>query len=332
MTGPDALWIDDSTTVSALAPDISSGTVVVTGNFDGVHRGHQALFARARAEAEQRGLIPVALTFDPHPRFVLANAPPPLLTTTARRVELIQRLGMTHVFIRRFDRAFASLAPDVFVEQLLVLALHARVVIAGDNFRFGARRAGDDALLRELGPRLGFEAFTLEATDEKGPLSSSRVRDALNAGNLREATHVLGRPHSISAAVEKGDQRGRLLGFPTANLGGVTELVPPEGVYAVAVDRDAGDGEARALATGVMNIGVRPTIGGEPRRTLEVHLFDFSGDLYGQSLRVHFIARLREERRFDGLPALKAQIARDAEEARAATLTTHPVIAGGSYA
>lgn len=330
MNGPHALWLDDTAEPASLAPDILGGTVVVTGNFDGVHRGHQALFARARAEAEARGLVLVALTFDPHPRAVLGTAPPHLLTSTARRIELIHQLGVNHAFIRRFDRAFAAVTAEHFVERLLVEQLHARVVIAGDNFRFGARRAGDDALLRALGPRLRFEAFTLEATDERGPLSSSRVREALLSRDLAEASHVLGRPHSIAGVVERGEQRGRTIGFPTANLGGVYELVPPDGVYAIAVDRLAGD-DARALGTGVMNIGVRPTVAGEGRRTLEAHVSDFQGDLYGQTLRVHFIRRLRDERRFEGLEALKAQIARDVDEARGATRSLVPDAARGAY-
>jgi riboflavin kinase/FMN adenylyltransferase len=319
---PSPVWLDEAEPAS-LPPEIASGTVVVTGNFDGVHRGHQALFARAHDEARARGLTAVALTFDPHPRSVLGGTPPALLTSTERRVELVVSLGVRHIFIRRFDRAFAAWQPEVFVEKLLVGTLGARVVVAGDNFRFGAKRSGDDALLRALGPKLGFEAFTLEANDEKGPLSSSRVRDALSQGDVIEASRVLGRPHSIEGVVVRGDQRGRTIGFPTANLGAVTELVPPHGVYAVLVDQvDRALGHESAverLGAGVMNIGVRPTVGGDLQRTLEVHLLDWSGDLYGKTLRVHFVARLREERKFDGLPALKAQIARDAEAARQAT-------------
>ncbi len=330
MRAPRPLWLDDGTDATSLAPGIQGGTVVVTGNFDGVHRGHQALFARALAEANARGKVPVALTFDPHPRAVLGKGPPRLLTTTDRRVSLIERLGVAHVFVRRFDRTFAAMSPRRFVEDLLVSALHARVVIAGDNFRFGAERAGDDPLLRELGPALGFEAFTLEATDAKGPLSSSRVRDAVAAGDVAEAAHVLGRFHSIEGVVEHGDRRGRTLGFPTANLGQVTELVPANGVYAVTVDR-VSRGVATALATGVMNIGVRPTVGGDPRRTLEAHLFELHGDLYGETLRVHFVSRLRDEQRFDGLDALKAQIARDVDAARAATHAEKPDLERGAY-
>ena len=329
MSAPHALWLDDATRAPSLAPDVLGGTVVVTGNFDGVHRGHQALFARARALADARHLVPVALTFDPHPRAVLGTGAPALLTSTARRIQLIERLGVAHVFVRRFDHVFAAWTPERFVEELLVNELGARVVIAGDNFRFGAKRAGDDALLRGLGPTLGFEAFTLEATDEKGPLSSSRARDAVAAGDVTEAARVLGRPHSIEGIVARGDQRGRTIGFPTANLSEVTELVPANGVYAVTVDRTV-LGESCALATGVMNIGTRPTLGGVSR-TLEAHLFDFEGDLYGSSLRVHFIARLRDEQKFDGLPALQAQIARDAATARAATQALRAEAVGGSY-
>ena len=326
-----ALWLDDDTHASTALPGVLGGTVVVTGNFDGVHKGHQALFARARTEALARKLVPVALTFDPHPRLVLGTGAPSLLTSTARRVELIEKLGVPHVFIRRFDRAFSAWTPERFVTELLVGDLHAKVVIAGENFRFGAKRAGDDALLRRMGPELGFDAFTLEATDAKGPLSSSRARDAVTAGDVTQAAHILGRPHSIEGVVVTGDRRGRTLGFPTANLGEVTEVVPLGGVYAVAVDR--ADGEtSRAVATGIMNIGVRPTVSAGLQRTLEVHLLEFTGDLYGARLRVHFIARLREERKFDGIPALQEQLARDAADGRAATRDVRPDTASGTFA
>jgi riboflavin kinase / FMN adenylyltransferase len=293
------------------------GAVVAIGNFDGVHRGHQALFARARTEARARHLVPVALTFDPHPRVVLGGEAPPLLTSTAHKVALVAQHGVAHVFIRRFDKAFSEWTPEHFVESLLVGELHAKVVIAGENFRFGKKRAGDAALLRALGPKLGFEAFTLEETDARGPLSSSRARDAVLAGDLDEARDVLGREHVLVGVVEKGDQRGRTLGFPTANLGGVAELVPKNGVYAALVDSPSGSPIAQP-APAVMNIGMRPTIAGDGRRMLEVHLLDYDGDLYGKALRVRFVARLRDEQKFDGLSALKAQIARDVEAARVA--------------
>lgn len=323
-------WLDDSVPDASLPDVIGPGTVVVTGNFDGIHRGHQALFSRAVEEARARGLAAIGLTFDPHPRSVLGTSPPPRLTCTPRRIELIERLGVALVVLRRFDLAFAAWTAEMFVERLLVRSLHARVVVAGNNFRFGAGRAGDDALLTRLGERLGFDAFALEARDERGPLSSSRVRDAVLAGDVVEAERILGRPHSVAGVVEKGFQRGRTMGFPTANLGGVTELLPPDGVYAVAVDR-AGDGARSALSTGVMNIGVRPTLGGGARRTIEAHLFDFSGDLYGQTLRVHFIGRLRGEQRFADLGELAAQISRDAAQARSMTAGVEPLAGLGVY-
>lgn len=310
VSSPAPIWLDDATSARRRVPELSQGTVVVTGNFDGVHRGHQALFVRALHEARDKDLIPVALTFDPHPRIVLGKGEPAMLTSTERRIELIRELGVAHVFVRRFDLAFAAWPAERFVEELLVGDLSARVVVAGDNFHFGARRAGDDALLQRMGPLLGFAAFTLEATDEKGPLSSSRVRDAIALGDLAEAAHVLGRPHSIAGTVVHGDHRGRTIGFPTANLDEVFEMVPPNGVYAVMVD---------GIGPGVMNIGVRPTVHTEARRTLEVHVFDFTGDLYGKTLRVQLIDKLRDERKFDGLPALQAQIAADVTRARAAT-------------
>ncbi len=332
MTGSPPIWLDDASTPEAIPAEVKAGAVVVTGNFDGVHRGHQALFARAKAEGAQRGLTVVALTFDPHPRAVLSGDAPALLTSTARRIELIERLGIDRVFVRRFDRAFASWSPERFVDELLVGQLSARVVIAGDNFRFGQKRAGNDELLRQLGPKLGFKAFTLEATDEKGPLSSSRARAAVNAGDVREAAGVLGRPHSIEAVVEHGDERGRTIGFPTANLGASLEIVPPNGVYAVAVDRGAVGTPRSALALGVMNIGVRPTFGGGPRRTFEVHLLDWTGDLYGATLRVHFVDRLRDERKFDGIAALKDQLGRDVDAARRAAQAMRPDPVRGTYA
>jgi len=331
VTAANALWLDDTTEAAELAPDVRGGTVVVTGNFDGVHRGHQALFARAVAEAEARRLVPVALTFDPHPRVVLGTGAPALLTSTARRVQLVERLGVTHVFVRRFDHALAAWPPERFVRQLLVDDLHARVVVAGDNFRFGAKRSGDDALLRALGPSLGFEAFTLEATDARGPLSSSRVREAISAGDVEEGRRVLGRPHSIVGVVEAGDRLGRTLGFPTANLGQVLELPPANGVYAVAVEEVDGE-DARSLATGMMNIGVRPTVSAGLQKALEVHLFDFDGDLYGRSLRVHFFARIRAEVRFESVDALKAELARDELAARALLRDLGGDAAKGAYA
>ncbi|MBX3258200.1 MAG: bifunctional riboflavin kinase/FAD synthetase [Labilithrix sp.] len=289
-------------------------SAVIIGNLDGVHRGHQAVLRQARALADARGLCTVVLTFDPHPSQVLRGFTPPRLATLERRVELLRRHGADDVVVEPFTLDFAALTPSRFAKELLVERLGARAVVVGENFRFGAKRAGDLEALRGFGRELGFEVAAAEvAGDERGPFSSTRVRDAIAGGDLDEATRLLGRRHSISGVVEGGDRRGRTIGFPTANLGGVPEVLPPRGVYAVFADD----------RPGVMNLGVRPTVDGANLR-VEVHLFDFDGDLYGQSMRVHLVSRIRDEKKFSGLDELRAQIALDAEAARRSLATAPP--------
>jgi len=281
---------------------------IIIGNLDGVHRGHQAVLKQARAIADAKNLSTLVLTFDPHPNDVLRGWTPPRLATLERRVELLRRHGADQVVVEPFTSELAGFSPDRFAKELLAERLDARTVVVGENFRFGARRAGDLDALRRFGEKLGFDLEVAEVIgDDRGPYSSSRVRDAVLRGDLDEATHLLGRRHSLSGFVEQGDQRGRTIGFPTANIGGVTEVLPPHGVYAVF----AGE------RPGVMNLGVRPTVDGKTLR-LEVHLFDFDGDLYGAPMRVHLVKRIREEKKFAGLDELKAQIALDAEVARRA--------------
>ena len=313
--------------------------VLVVGNFDGLHRGHQAVLTEAVGQARATGVSACVLTFSPHPASVVGAGAPPLLTTMDRRVELMGELGVERVYVRRFDAAFASWSPDRFARELVVGALNAGTVVVGENFRFGAKRAGDLALLRALGAELGFQARVhAVAKDEHGPFSSTRAREAIAAGNLDEVRRVLGRPHALTGLVVHGDERGRTIGFPTANLQHVPELLPPNGVYAVKVDRDgtspatpergrsvgdATDGAFHPVAEGVTNVGVRPTVGGQSgqarmqARTVETYLLDFSGDLYGAHLRLHLVARLRDEQKFASLDALKIQIAQDVAEARA---------------
>jgi riboflavin kinase / FMN adenylyltransferase len=326
--------------------------VIAIGNFDGVHRGHQAVLASVAGDARGRGLEPAVLTFSPHPRAVLGRPVPPLLTSLPRKAELIRRVDPAIVLIvQRFDLAFAGQSPESFA-RALTESFHPRVVVVGHNFRFGKDRAGDFDELTRLGVGLGFETRSTELVgDEGGAWSSSLVRAALARGDLDEAARMLGRPHMISGSVVQGDRRGRTIGFPTCNLAGVDEALPPFGVYAVLVDREkeraaaslpppAGAGQhvepfpaAAALATGVANIGVRPTVKeGETRPSVEVHLFDTDADLYGARLRVHLVARLRAEQRFDGLDALKAQIARDAAAARERLAGLGPdAAAGGAW-
>ncbi len=282
-------------------------TTVVIGNFDGVHRGHQSVIAQARGEAH--GDEVVILTFDPHPAEVLGRKRPPRLTTLPRRLELLKRHGADRVVVEPFTPALAALLPAQFAEDLLVNRLSAKTVVVGENFRFGKDRSGDLTTLQFLGKALGFRTIAaVVAGDGRGPFSSTRARDAVARGDLAAAEEVLGRHHEISGVVEKGDQIGRTIGFPTANLGGVAELLPPHGIYAVMVDDKKG----------ALYIGNRPTIAGEPKLRVEVNLLDFEGDLYGSSLRVRLVKYLRGDRQLDGLDALKAQIAADVAAAREA--------------
>jgi riboflavin kinase/FMN adenylyltransferase len=314
----------DAALADAQAPEEArrQGTVIVVGNFDGVHRGHQAVLAAAVAEARQGGHVPAVLTFSPHPTEVLGKGSPALLTTMDRRRELMAEVGVACVFVRRFDLAFAAWSPERFAKALLAETLAARVVVVGENFRFGAKRAGDLATLQALGATYGFSAHAPRMVgDEQGNYSSTRVREAVARGALREATEILGRPHELHGVVVHGDKRGRQLGFPTANLDEVEEMLPPHGVYAVRVFTAEAD-KVEPLGPAVMNIGVRPTVAGQLRPTREVHVLTddpnrFGDGLYGKRLRVCLVERLREERRFDGLEALKAQIAADAQAARA---------------
>ncbi|APR86038.1 Riboflavin kinase [Minicystis rosea] len=310
--------------------------VVAIGNFDGVHLGHQAVLRDVAEDAARRGSEPAVLTFAPHPLAVLGRPVPPALTSLGRKLELVRRTAPAIVpFVQRFDLAFAAQDPESFVVETLVKKLAADVVVVGKNFRFGQHRRGDFAELTRLGKAHGFATRSHELVgDEGGAWSSTRIREAIARGELGEATRMLGRPHMIAGLVVEGDRRGRTIGFPTCNLAGVGEALPPFGVYAVLVDREppvdtvpaelpellaaSASSGATALAKGVANIGVRPTVkDGETKPSVEVHLFDTNADLYGARLRVHLVSRLRPEQRFAGLDALKAQIARDAEAARA---------------
>ncbi len=313
---PGLVVIDDATPAATI---VTGPCALVVGNFDGVHRGHQAVLEQVVSDARAEGLASCVLTFDPHPAAVVGHGAPPLLTSMNRRAELVGALGVDQIYVRKFDAQFAAWPPERFVCELVSGALRARVVVVGDNFRFGAKRAGDLALLRRLGAELGFEARVHPvASDARGQFSSTRARDAIAAGDLEEAQRVLGRPHELSGVVVHGDKRGRLLGFPTANLDGVKEMLPPHGIYAVTVDEVDAQGRTLVLADGVTSIGVRPTLAdADGRRTIETYLFDFGADLYGRRLRLHLVSRLRDEVAFASLEELTAQIGRDVTEARA---------------
>lgn len=291
----------------------SPGPVVTIGNFDGVHLGHQALVSAARQRAVATGGPSLALTFSPLPREVLAPArSAPRLQTTPARVAALRRHGIDQVVVERFDEALAARDPEWFADVVLRQRLGARAVIVGWNFRFGKDRRGDADLLRSL---LDAPVESVDAVHHgQKPVSSSRIRTAIGAGEVRAAAALLGRPYALHGTVVHGHQRGRELGFPTANIAPET-AVPANGVYAVTLR--VGDEERAAVA----NLGVRPTFDAGPR-SVEVHVLDFDADLYDQRVRVSFIERIRGERKFQGRDALMDQIARDVEATRAALGTS----------
>ncbi|MBW7900542.1 MAG: bifunctional riboflavin kinase/FAD synthetase [Rhodocyclaceae bacterium] len=287
-----------------------SATVLTIGNFDGVHLGHRALLARLCAVAGEAGLPPAVLTFEPHPReFFAPESAPTRLSTLREKLELIAEDGVELAFVCRFDKAFASLTADQFVEDVLVKALRVRHLIIGDDFRFGARRAGDFALLQRAGESFGFRVEAMQSVLAGGVrVSSSAVRDALWRGDIEHAAELLGRPYVIDGRVVHGEKVGRQLGYATANIRMKHDRPPLLGVFAVEVT-----GLGGKPLPGVANLGYRPTANAVPRPILEVHLLDFAADIYGAHLTVRFLHKIRDEMKFSGFDELKAQIARDVD-------------------
>jgi riboflavin kinase/FMN adenylyltransferase len=291
-------------------PEFSEGAVTV-GNFDGVHRGHQALVSATRKQALAVGGPAIVTTFDPPPHQVLfPGSERPPLTTLPERAELLCALGADHVVVLRASPALLALSPEAFFEDVLARQLGAKAVVEGFNFRFGRGRVGTNDTLRELCRAAGiaFEEvpqFTLNGES----VSSSRVRAALLRGDVARATELLARHYSIHGTVVTGAKRGRTIGFPTANLENVLTVLPENGVYAVRASLDGRNYLAAA------NIGPNPTFG-ENAQKIEVHLLDFSGDIYGKPLSVEFVARLRETRPFTGVEELVAQLRQDIEHVR----------------
>ena len=284
------------------------------GNFDGVHRGHQALLSASREAAGEHGSI-AALFFDPHPAAFFGRGPNALLTSSERRAALLKAYGVDRVSVRAFDAAFAAQSPQEFVRDVVVAEHHPDVVVVGPDFRFGQKAAGTTHTLRELGEEHGFSVQVLSAVNHEGSVvSSTRIRAALSGGAIEEANRLLGRAHDLDGVVVKGDQRGRTIGFPTANLQTESVLAPGDGVYSVVVRTPSG------IHRGMANLGTRPTF--EAGRSMEVHLFDFAEDIYDQIVRVAFVARVRDERRFDGIDSLIDQLRRDEITARE-QLETH---------
>ncbi|MCS7267798.1 MAG: bifunctional riboflavin kinase/FAD synthetase [Geminicoccaceae bacterium] len=300
----------------AVLPAAARGAAVAIGNFDGVHLGHRAVLGAAQRLARERACRFGVVTFEPHPREVLDPAGAPArLTPFRRKAELLRALGVELLVALPFDRALARLEPETFVRELLVERIGAAAIATGVDFRFGRERRGDVALLAELARRSGFALEAVAPVDVDGErCSSSAIRAHLAAGRVERAARLLGRPYDVEGRVRPGDRRGRELGFPTANIDPPPgQQLPADGVYAVEA-RLEGE-SAQASHPAVANLGWRPTFAGR-RRLLEVHLLDGCYDLYGRRLRVAFLARLREERRFADRAELVAQIARDCEAAR----------------
>jgi riboflavin kinase / FMN adenylyltransferase len=287
----------------------ASGRCALTiGNFDGVHRGHRALVDRVMAKARELDLTSCVLTFEPHPReFFAGDGAPARLTRLRDKLELMNAAGVERVHVARFDARFAALSAQRFVEEVLVHGLATRWLLVGRDFRFGAGRTGEYAALEAASARHGFEVESMSDVLFEGVrVSSSAVRAALKAGELAAAERLLGHPYTISGRVVHGTKLGRSLGFPTANIR-LRRPPPLSGIFVVEVD---------GLGRGVASLGRRPTVNPVPMPLLEVHLFDWEGDLYGAHLRVRFLKKLREEQKYQGLEALKEAIARDARQAR----------------
>jgi riboflavin kinase / FMN adenylyltransferase len=297
-------------------PVEARGAVVALGNFDGVHQGHQQVIGEAARLADELGVSCGLLTFEPHPReYFQPDRPAFRLTPFRIKLRQLEAIGVDYVYLLAFDRTMARRSPESFIVEVLGQGIEPAHVVVGYDFVFGQNRAGNAEMLGDLGRAAGFGVTSVAAAaDSAGVVySSTKVRELLGAGDPLGAGTLLGRPWEIEGRVETGDKRGRLLGFPTANLGLGDYLHPALGVYAVKAGIDEGRGTR--WIDGVANLGRRPTVGGT-RVQLEVHLFDFAGDLYGRHLRVALIDFIRPERKFDGLDALKAQIAADSDEAR----------------
>jgi len=294
-------------------PRATRPNAVTIGNFDGVHQGHQAMLARLTARATALAALPTVLTFEPHPREIFTpHDAPTRLTSLREKLEILRGLGVAHVHVCRFTREFSALSAEDFIQRILVEGLQARYVLVGDDFRFGARRAGDFALLKARGAAHGYEANALHTVEAAGQrASSTAVREALAQGDMALAAQLLGRPYSMSGRVVGGEQLGRKIGYPTANIQLKHNKPPVKGIFAVRVQ-----GLTQPDWPGVASLGTRPTVHANGRPTLEVHLFNFDRSIYRQHLRVEFLHKLRDEAKFANLDALIVQIDRDAQAAR----------------
>ncbi|MDH5552564.1 MAG: bifunctional riboflavin kinase/FAD synthetase [Nitrosomonas sp.] len=287
------------------------------GNFDGVHLGHQAMLTRLKNAASRLGLPACVMTFEPHPReFFAPDQAPTRLTSLREKLELLDKSGIDGVIVYRFNFDFAKISPETFITRILVDGFSIRWILVGDDFRFGARRAGDFAMLKDYSTKYNFEAEEMPSfavNDQR--VSSTGVRDALISGDLKLAEQLLGRPYSISGRVVNGDKLGKKLGFPTANIQLKHNKPPVSGIFVVEV-HGALESSPTKITQGVASLGVRPTVHKNGKAVLEVHLFDFDQQIYGRHLRIDFLHKLRDEETYSDLETLTQQIAKDVENAK----------------
>ena len=295
-----------------IEPDPQS--VLTVGTFDGVHRGHQAIIEYLRTRSREKEGVSTLLSFDPHPRSVVHGKDVPLLTTVRERADILEELGIDRLVVIPFSEEFAQLKPEKYVTEVLVQRIGLQEITVGYDHRFGRNRAGDVDLLRKLGPDYGFQVDVIPAQEvDHDVVSSRRIRTVLREeGDVEKAEELLGRPYQLEGVVARGEGRGRQIGYPTANLAlqDARKLIPKRGVYATLVQLPDGSRHG-----GMMNIGRRPTFDGMDV-TVEVHLFDFDGDLYGERLSVQFLQRLRDEQKFDSPDALVMQLSEDEQHCR----------------
>lgn len=286
-------------------------TVLTLGVFDGLHLGHQRIMQTVVKRAKAAGAVPTAITFDPHPRAVLyPESAPPMLQTLDQRLANFKVLGIEQAIVVPFNKDFAAQPAEDFLYEIVHDRLHAKEVFLGKGFAFGRGRGGNIELLRKLSTELGFFADEVPEVRLRGcRISSSRIRDLLALGRVNLARRMLGRPYGVEGVIIRGDRRGHTIGFPTANLKPQNRVIPRYGVYATATLVDG------AWRRSITNIGVRPTFASDADASIETYLFDFDGDLYGDVLRVRFLHRIRDERKFNGIGELKAQIEKDSQRA-----------------
>lgn len=308
-------------TISELRPRLGHGSCVTIGNFDGVHLGHQTLLQRTRAKGLEKQLPSVVITFDPHPLRVILGKTPPFITVKQQKLELLTRQGLDFVLCLNFSRETAELSPEEFVRQYLVQGLLMQDLFIGHDYVFGKGGKGNHQLLMRLGGQFGFQVHRIDPVVKEGDVvSSTRIRGLIQQGRVLEAKPLLGRYYQVTGEVIQGQKRGGpILGVPTANLRLVDELFPKPGVYAVWAEH-----QGRVLP-GVANVGYNPTFNNQ-ELSVEVHIFDFDQDIYGQSLKVHFVRRLRSEMKFSGVEELLAQIQEDIATSREILRDPKPAI------